>query len=1139
MVYILSFSAFPVPLPRLLEAVQSKKSTCWPDYSSPEWISYMSDVMSSITFELDVKVDELKWQCFFDHFFNPESNVDGISNSAEQLCSEITFLSKDINFGMKCSEDGLLRCFMSSSYLEIKDEKEAKPEASVYFRAGPRPEEEINVEETDLFTWGLRCGRHTLTTKLPFAFQFSLFMTPHQWCSINVGFDPVEGRLKDLSPLWSLYEYFGSYFRFPEFGHPFFIIEKKTLGKTQVNDVKLESSESEDTCMNWDIRLWFNRLALSIPSINAQSGHPTLLLKTTDGVFYHYKSIGYKFSDQEFCCKDLSLMWAREFFSKEPFTDSIASDQHTVIVDGLRLFASYSFNHICNHTHISMRLPLCDEDYIEKDRLSGIETESVAIHPIIMKRPLILGVTYTPTLNLGANICTLMISQRNLLNTYEALLHFSGIRPLIPAPMDNSNEHQIKEGSKTILMNIGGIRAVLCDPVLGTHLPLASFSFATLEVQLVDFHRRTSEGSNIQIGANFEFWAEYFCNTIRMFEPLIEPYKALCLYEITPDRGPNFIFQSDSSFHFNVTGASLDVLDQAMQVFVDSTTAENKGDETEMIRSTNAHEFLGDGREDEAKDLFFEENDAFTLSNAEFVRKVPRKLFLDERVAYSLTNLTGQQIRVSQPEKERCFQISYLNHNECMELTFNATYCIFQNLTVQEIPFESYVRQSSGSAMKSCGNVHHVIGVQVPGFEWVEHIMVDSDVFDTFQNINGFQLVSCPRFHTITPLSSNVRSKVELDWRLSNALKLVSEVSFLNGGRRMVISSPFKIINKCSHSIVLVLHPSPYDEVPIVPDAEKFPKSYAWPKSHLVDNIAPNETYHVPLSLLEYSLSSTGNHLGSFWICPEPKSDDAKKCLSSMVQFYGSTVNASECLLGFCSTAVQLSKVVQESSVQYDKTCIGIKDGIESRRILVSCPVIHNQKTVSSPPFFYVIEVKRSPFLSSTTRKSSNPSLDYADSFAPNCSQSPAEGYLSRTDSNLIPPNTSFDSECFRSGVEQPVVRKRKKKGYGTNLQTSSGTHSPIDYSLIIHPPIVLENILPCGGTFELMHLNRRQVIWREYLDPGQIAPIYCVGLDTPLLLLLNLGYCRTPHGQGALIHDGIVGDDGIVCKLLKSRHSL
>jgi hypothetical protein len=98
----------------------------------------------------------------------------------------------------------------------------------------------------------------------------------------------------------------------------------------------------------------------------------------------------------------------------------------------------------------------------------------------------------------------------------------------------------------------------------------------------------------------------------------------------------------------------------------------------------------------------------------------------------------------------------------------------------------------------------------------------------------------------------------------------------------------------------------------------------------------------------------------------------------------------------------------------------------------------------------------------------------------------------------------------------------------------SSDSHSPICYSLIIHPPIVLENILPCGGTFELMHLNRREVIWREYLEPGQVSPIYCVGLDTPLILLLNLGYCRTPQGQGALIHDGTFGDDGVLCKLCK-----
>ena len=40
-------------------------------------------------------------------------------------------------------------------------------------------------------------------------------------------------------------------------------------------------------------------------------------------------------------------------------------------------------------------------------------------------------------------------------------------------------------------------------------------------------------------------------------------------------------------------------------------------------------------------------------------------------------------------------------------------------------------------------------------------------------------------------------------------------------------------------------------------------------------------------------------------------------------------------------------------------------------------------------------------------------------------------------------------------------------------------------------------------------------------LQSGDSVPIHTVGLDAPLYLLINLGYCRTPHGKGVLIHEG------------------
>jgi hypothetical protein len=53
------------------------------------------------------------------------------------------------------------------------------------------------------------------------------------------------------------------------------------------------------------------------------------------------------------------------------------------------------------------------------------------------------------------------------------------------------------------------------------------------------------------------------------------------------------------------------------------------------------------------------------------------------------------------------------------------------------------------------------------------------------------------------------------------------------------------------------------------------------------------------------------------------------------------------------------------------------------------------------------------------------------------------------------------------------------------------------------------------------MHATRRSVLWFSDLKPGEKVSVHTVGLDAPLLLLVNLGFCRTPVGEGALVHHG------------------
>jgi len=69
----------------------------------------------------------------------------------------------------------------------------------------------------------------------------------------------------------------------------------------------------------------------------------------------------------------------------------------------------------------------------------------------------------------------------------------------------------------------------------------------------------------------------------------------------------------------------------------------------------------------------------------------------------------------------------------------------------------------------------------------------------------------------------------------------------------------------------------------------------------------------------------------------------------------------------------------------------------------------------------------------------------------------------------------------------------------------------------VIHPPITLENLLPIGGFFEIIHAVHKRVLWSSWVGREEVMPIHTVSLEEPLVLLINLKYCRTP--DGVLIH--------------------
>ena len=245
--------------------------------------------------------------------------------------------------------------------------------------------------------------------------------------------------------------------------------------------------------------------------------------------------------------------------------------------------------------------------------------------------------------------------------------------------------------------------------------------------------------------------------------------------------------------------------------------------------------------------------------------------------------------------------------------------------------------------------------------------------------------------------------------------------------------------------------------------------------------IEPGGDFQLPTLLMESALEMDGSHLGSIWVRPETSNpemfsfrDFSKPIESKMEKFDAS----------FSSRPVQLAKVVHETCRLYaeaegrDIEQSGGRSGVQ-----VSCAT-HTQNEKVGTPFCYAIEIVRSPIVKSK--------------------------------------DASVTSIAAKDGV---VEKKKKRK-----TDYSSLMHGPVAYTLAIHAPLVIVNLLPEGGRFELMHAIKKTVVWYADLEPGQQVPIHSLGLDVPLLLLVNLGFCRTPIGEGALVHhggDATVGSKG------------
>lgn len=927
--------------------------------------------------------------------------------------------------------------------------------------------------------FGLRNDIKTLNSSLPMAFQLSVFMSPG-WSQINVGAESANGIMHELSWIWLFLDYFKSYYTDVAFGNPGHQAQrwthklKNALRKANGTDpLGFEPLPG----VNVDFRLWLCKPFLTLPSDYHATSAPSLRIESETGLWYRYKSVE-NLSSQEVTSTNLNLYFENEFQHPSTYRNrSMEIAGSRVLIQNLSFGLRYDSNNDCNHKDLSLVIPYGGEDVPDLS-VNGSELE---VNPICLPGPSVCKPAHSFSRSLGTEICEITCIIEVLPITSATFMNF------FSGPAELNEEFVAEEEDQgpptyTASVDVHDFRVFAIDPVLGVQLPVAVVSIASLQLtstqlspSAVDmvFEKGQSMPEDMQVTIKSLLWADYFkLGMTRSWEPLLEPFESTLTYEKSEKRGDGYFFNADTPFHLNLSGALLQVVGDTIESFsplIQETFGEKADAENGYSRSIS----IISPSKDMAGALVTDTLKLGTDAEIEVQHEIPKPLKEEDRVAFSLRNLTGQKVRVHQ-QVDRSLDdtrnspaiVTYLNDNDTMGLTFAATISVVKNMSIVEVPYPGL--QNSANAVHNKGSLKHAVDMQIPGFAWVDGIKVDA-----FGR----------KFEKLRPKSNEVHAKLIRDWRLANAMMILTEVGLDNGGRLVTIRSLFEIKNCTTHPVRLVFDPDPRGQPP-----ELHLKSHSighdgnvtQTEAEAMDEIAtiqPGSTFQVPTLLLEQSLRMSGSHLGCFWLCPDTTDRNL-----SFWDFFRNGEENEELQASFCGRPVQLARVVYESSVMFQEATEDVPADEATSGVQVSCPM-RSRKGDGRAPFCYAIEVGRSPLVGQARER---------------------------------PPVETTDASQHDISRKRRPLPERKGKGAEEKI------HGPVAYSLSIHAPLVIVNLLPEGGRFELMHATRRTVVWYADLQPGQQIPVHSVGLDAPLLLLVNLGFCRTPVGEGALVHHGV-----------------
>ena len=994
------------------------------------------------------------------------------------------------------------------------------------------------------FDFGLKLLPSDITSNGDLPLKLTVFNTDF-WTTTNVGIDGLELNVKNLELILLVVDFFACFYQYPEFGHPSVAAFKRL-------------PESKIPYRGVDTRVFATRPQICIMENPLVPHSATLVLESEAGVFYRQIIDNKQSTRIEVKALDVALVAHQRFSGHDRGLRGSAGSGTGIrtLVENLDCDYSQHFISATNHMDIQFCmlensptnaeptkttddqpllleaagdfpsvLPLSNAG--ESDNYVDFESERLFLKPVELFSPKCNNkLHHTMKKDFPERCCHLVTSYEDLLFSVNMITEFINGKPEVDEDEKAANKKSKRKGASkekdkkaaklTIpfdlftTVSIYGVRAVVVDNILGLHLPLLQIFLKDLKLtfeqttnvdQPVMVRRRSrsnaaeaitprssapegglptdapllfeeKDPTNLKAYGKISVWSDYFNNLKKCWEPLLEKVIASLMYEKSALYGQGITFRTESAIHVNISGAFFRTLNDLVRMYQSSEASSGAGTRSESTESVPARAIIEEA-----------------VVSTRMERKLPPIQWcpvLPEgaRFGFALQNSTGQPLRFVQQRDGGKNTISFIDDGERGALNFVATTTRIRNDVIvrdafnvqQDHRYNPYTDDARAGTTQS--RTKKSLCLQISGYKAIPSVEAD-------------QLGV--KYEDLVPVDNERRSKREqiiksMDGKVQNALKLVAEVVSLNRGRLLHLRSVFTVKNNTSHTIEV-----------------RASLVNSGPSSHpdVFFTVNSGDNLYIPIGLLQRcARESGGNALGFLKIRPanqKPVEDELGSDREDIQM--GMDIEYS-------SDNVDLHEIVQTNS--------WLRSSAENERLA---------SIGSSNSGQVLTDVNKTQLccLINPKLKKKTAMFDSKGPASINSNSTPAQSH-----SNKLPlfcynmeiqrigdSETSSERSKAKLGVIQAALTGRLFQAKEDRADTKIFT--PVHYNIVVHPPIVLESLLPWHGHFEILHANTSRLLWSSLIEPGKAKPIHTVTLDEPLRLRIHLKYCRT--GSPVLFH--------------------